>query len=202
MDGIVEIPLHEMIKQLGESHAKEILSDFSCPKNKDVEYFLHNRAIEFAKQSITQTQLIFMQHKGEPRLVGYYSLTQKSISVKDEGLSSKLRRRFAKFGTRDVLNRGYVLPAPLIAQLGKNYTDELNHLITGDELLHLALEKVKEGQMIFGGKIVYVECEETPRLVEYYTRNGFKEFGKRDLVSEDIGRVAGKYLVQLLKIND
>jgi len=98
MKGYVEVPLLEMIQQLGEEHVKEILSDFSCPKSKDVEYFLKNRAIEFAKQRITQTQLIFVQFKQENRLVAYYSLTNKSITVKNLGLSNSLRKKYLSLG--------------------------------------------------------------------------------------------------------
>ena len=200
MKGFAEFPLHEMIDQLGEDHVKTILSDFSCPKNKDVEYFLKNRAIEFTKQKITQTQLVFLQYKNDLRLVDYYSLTHKSISVKDSGLSKTLRRRIAKFGTRDTVNKGYVIPAPLIAQLGKNFTDGLNKEITGDELLKMALDKIAQAQFILGGKIVYIECEDIPKLVDYYSSNGFIPFGKRGRDTEDEDRIKGDYLLQLLKV--
>lgn len=36
----------------------------------------------------------------------------------------------------------FVIVAPLIAQLGKNYANGYNKLITGDELLAMALEKL------------------------------------------------------------
>lgn len=198
--GFVEIPLLNMINQLGEEETRDILSDFSCPQGKDVEYFLKNRAIEFAKQSITQTQLVFMQYKDETRLVGYYSLTSKFIMIKDSGISSTLRKRISKFGARDTSNKGYMLTAPLIAQLGKNFTDDLNKLLTGDELLQMAINKVKAAQVILGGKVVYLECEDCPKLVDFYGRNNFREFGRRQRESEDEGRIEGEYLLQLLRI--
>lgn len=33
----------------------ELLSSFSCEKDEDIEYFLHNRAIEFEKLSKART---------------------------------------------------------------------------------------------------------------------------------------------------
>ncbi|WP_431785756.1 hypothetical protein [Paenibacillus lactis] len=198
--GFVEIPLLNMINQLGEEETKVIISDFSCPQGKDVEYFLKYRAIEFAKQSITQTQLVFMQHKDETRLVGYYSLTSKFIMIKDSGISTTLRKRISKFGTRDTSNKGYMLTAPLIAQLGKNFTDGLNKLVTGDELLQMAINKVKAAQVILGGKVVYLECEDSPKLLDFYNRNGFRVFGQRERGSEDEDRIEGEYLLQLLRI--
>jgi len=200
LKGYVEVSLLDLIDKLGEDHVKEILSDFSCPLNKDVEYFLKNRAIEFAKQSITQTHTVFIQFQGKPRLVGYYSLTQKSISVKDEGLSKTLRRRIGKFGTRDVNNKRYILPAPLIAQLGKNFTDGLNTQISGDELLKMALDQLRFIQQLIGGRVVYLECEDKPKLIDFYSRNGFVKFGERTRDSEDEGRIEGQYLVQMLKV--
>lgn len=198
----MEIPLLDMIKQLGEEKTKRILSDFSCPKGQDVEYFLKNRAIEFAKQSITQTQLVFLQYKQETRLAGYYSLTTKSISIKDTGLSKSLRKRISKFGTRDTSNKGYVIPAPLIAQLGKNFTDQLNLQLSGNELLKMALDKIAEAQFYLGGKIIYIECEDVPRLLEFYSDNGFVKFGEREKEPNEEGIVIGNHLVQLLKVHN
>ena len=37
---------------IGEESLYDLLSDFSCPKNPDVEYFLLHNAIDFTKRSI------------------------------------------------------------------------------------------------------------------------------------------------------
>ncbi|MBY0117837.1 N-acetyltransferase [Paenibacillus xylanexedens] len=200
MHGYVEIPLLDLTTELGDEAANKIINDFSCPMNKDVEFFLKSRAIEFAKQGITQTHLVFASYKGETRLIGYFSLTSKVMSVKDTYLSNSIRRRIAKFGTRDLSNKGYVMTAPLIAQLGKNYTDGLNKQLTGNELLKMALDKVAMIQRIIGGKIVYLECEDIHQLKDFYSRNGFVEFGQREKDSEDADRIKGQYLLQLLKV--
>lgn len=52
MTGYIQVNLREMISNLGEDKVKDILSDFSCPLNKDVELFLRNKAIEFSKQGM------------------------------------------------------------------------------------------------------------------------------------------------------
>ena len=44
------INLKDIYNNLGEERTKEILSDYKCELNKDVEYFLKERAIEFSKQ--------------------------------------------------------------------------------------------------------------------------------------------------------
>lgn len=39
MTGYGLVNLKEMIEEVGEDRVKEILSAFSCPLNKDVEFF-------------------------------------------------------------------------------------------------------------------------------------------------------------------
>lgn len=63
----------------------------------------------------------------------------------------------------------------------------------------LAIEKVSEMQMIVGGKTVYLECEDKERLLEFYSRNGFVNFGQRQLENDEIGEMQGEYLIQMLK---
>ena len=44
MDGYKIIALSDIVEQLGEDRVTSILSDFWCPKNKDVESFLKTDA--------------------------------------------------------------------------------------------------------------------------------------------------------------
>lgn len=200
MTGYLEVNLKEMLEQIGESEVKNILSNFSCPLNSDVESFLKDKAILFANQGIASTYLIMASYKQEYVLAGYYTLSNKFITVYKENLKSKtLQKRIAKFSQYDKNLKRYTLSAPLIGQLGKNYNNSYNKLITGDELLYLALQKVKQMQMIVGGKIVYLECEEKETLLEFYTNNGFVNFGTRKLDRDETTKMKGEYLVQLLK---
>ena len=104
-----------------------------------------------------------------------------------------------KFATYDSELKSYVLPAPLIAQLGKNYASGYNKLITGDDLLKMACDDILLVQAIVGGKIVYLECEDKEELLSFYRRNGFVEFNKRQL-DKDETNINGKYLIQMLRI--
>ncbi len=199
MTGYQLILLKDVIDELGEEKTKEILSQFSCPLNLDVEVFLHRNAVEFAKQGITATHLVFAPHKGRPVIAGYFSLANKNIIVSNRSISASLKRRINKFGTFDPDRRGYRISAPLIAQLGKNYANSYNRLITGDELLHIACNKVVQVQEMIGGKIVYLECEDKPHLVQFYQTNGFVSFGQRELDRDETEVLSGKFLIQMLK---
>ncbi|ELC8463708.1 MAG: N-acetyltransferase [Clostridium perfringens] len=202
MAGYKQFSLKEMVKELGEECVKAILSNFSCPQNTDVEKFIKIKAIEFSKQNIAQTHLVFAEYKKNLELVGYFTLAPKTFFVKKGNLTSNLRRRVSKFGNYDENIKGYTIPAPLIAQLGKNFTNGFNNLITGDELLKMACDKIKAIQNDVGGKITYLECEDKPKLIEFYETNGFVNFGKRSLDKEEKDDLSGNYLIQLLKYLD
>ena len=172
MTGYKIANLKIVLEELGEERTVGLLSNFSCPLNEDVEMFLHRKAIEFAKQGFSQTHLVFASYKGKAEIVGYFTLANKYITINSERISNRLRRRINKFATFDRVIRSYCLSTPLIAQLGKNYTDGLDKLITGDELLKLACEKVARIQFELGGKLVYLECEDKPKLLDFYASNG------------------------------
>lgn len=52
MTGYRVVNLHDLISELGEDTTARILSDFSCPLNRDVEFFLSRKAIDFAKKRL------------------------------------------------------------------------------------------------------------------------------------------------------
>jgi hypothetical protein len=43
----------------------------------------------------------------------------------------------------------------------------------------IACDKVKEAQDIIGGRAVFLECEDVPKLTDFYIDNGFVPFGRR-----------------------
>lgn len=201
MTGYRVVNLGILIEELGEDTVKDILSGFSCPLNPDVEGFLKHKAIDFAKQSWAQTHLVFASFKNQWVLVGYFALASKHITITSKFLykqSKTLRKRISKFATYDSELKSYIMSAPLIAQLGKNYTENYNSLITGDELLEEACHKISRIQFDLGGKFAYLECEDKPKLLEFYSSNGFCEFDHRVLDKDETG-LDGEYLVQMLK---
>lgn len=86
---------------------------------------------------------------------------------------------------------------PLIGQLGKNYACGYDSLITGDELLKMACDRIRRMQLDMGGKLAYLECEDTPGLIRFYEENGFYRFGNRNLDKDEPGQK--RYLAQMIK---
>lgn len=198
MTGFLKVSLRKMLDEIGEDKIKNILSDFSCPKNKDIENFIKNKAIEFEKHRWAATQLIYASYKNSWVLIGYYSLAHKTLIVENQAVPKSLKKRLRQFATYNPDIKRYIIPAPLIAQLGKNFHNNYNRLITGDELLGMAIEDVKTTQQILGGKVVYLECEDIPNLVDFYKSNGFVIFDKRTL-DKDETDIKSDYLLQMLK---
>ena len=200
MAGYSILSLSDIIDEKGEDFCREILSFFSCPPNPDVEKFLTKRsAIDFAKQSIAQTFLVYASYRGKNVLCGYFTIANKYIVVGSHSVSKTTARRLRKFAMPNISDDNLVIMAPLIAQLGKNYMNDYRKLITGDELLKMAIDKVSAAQRIIGGTVVYVECEDIDILKKFYEDNGFVIFGKRRLDKEERGEMNGSHLIQLLK---
>lgn len=181
-----------------EEKVQEILNKFECINNTDVEKFLYEKAILFDKQSFSKTHLVYTSYKNEMVLVGYFTLANKNFVVKNSTRISKTqKRKVAKFGQYNDELKQYVITAPLIGQLGKN--DKYRELITGDVLLKYACDEVRKVHAVVGGKYVYLECEDNEKLLDFYKRNGFVIFGRRELERDEQDDISGRYLVQLLK---
>ena len=72
----------------------------------------------------------------------------------------------------------------LLAQFGKNYGVDDGIRISGSELMQLATDILVHIQHQIGGGIVYLDCEDKPELVSFYTEQNFKRFDDR-FSSED-----------------
>lgn len=178
--------------KLGEDELKQILSEFSCEKNPDVEKFIKENSIGFTKKNQSVTYLVFSNEDAE--LIGYFTITIKPISLCAENFSNTMRRRIARVSEVNENNDTYTLSAYLIAQLGKNFSDHLNERITGKELLQIAVDTIKGIQYRVGGMVIFLEAEDNEKLIRFYEEeNGFKRFSIRDFHE-------GYTLIQLLKV--
>ncbi|MBQ9486784.1 MAG: hypothetical protein IJU91_03145, partial [Selenomonadaceae bacterium] len=189
----------DILRQKGQEKTREFLSKFSCPLNADVEDFIRNKAITFALQGLAAVWIVFASYKEKYVPVGYFALANKHFHIDTDKMNSKNRRQIQKFGTFDIGINKYIVSAPLIGQLGKNYHNDYNSLITGDELLDIACTTVKEAHWRIGGRLVYLECENIPSLINFYQRNGFFNFGRRNLDRAEKDKLKGDYLIQFFK---
>lgn len=110
-----------------------------------------------------------------------------------------MKRKIARVSELDEENGTYTLSAYLIAQLGKNFKDGANEKITGEQLLHAAVDTIKELQYMAGGMVIFLEAEDNDKLMHFYEdKNGFKQFDVREMKCRDKDEI--HKLVQLLKV--
>ena len=197
-DEFLIINIREYLKQgkSGEDLLKQVFSTFSCEKNEDVEKFLLEQSVHFTKKNQSVTYIVLTPEEGQ--IVGYFTITIKPISVSGEGFSNTVKKKIARVSEQDAENGNYSLAAYLVAQLGKNYCDGANEKITGEQLLGLAIEKIKELQYMAGGMVVFLEADNEEKLLHFYEeQNGFKRFDTKEIKS---GTEEAHTLVQLLKV--
>ena len=173
----IVINILDMVDAIGEEPLSKVLSDFSCPKNEEIEEFVQNKALDFARQKISITYLVMDK---QMELCAIFTLAHKSIDISVDGLSSGIVRKIRRYATYNKETQTYTLSAFLIAQLGKNYRDNSAD-IRGNDLMELTFTILKEVQHAVGGGIVFLECEEETKLICFYENehNGFRRFGTR-----------------------
>lgn len=198
MTNYIQTNIIDLLDYAGKDICQDILSTFICPLNPDVESFLRTKATPFARQRIAISYLVFRQQDNQQYLIGYYTLANKFICVSSNSLSNTLKKKISKFSQYDPDTEQFMMPIPLIAQLGKNFNPALPFHMTGSDLLHLALKRVFEIERLIGGKTVYVECNNQPRLFEFYSSAGFFQFNTR-IRTTAVPNETNPVLIQMLK---
>lgn len=196
-------PINEVRNIYGDSRLEALISGFSCPMNLDVERFLKERAIGFSKNGFAETYLVFSKAGNELPLIGYFALTPKPIIIKSptrgrNKLTGKTKRRLNQFLQAAPGGESSILSTILIAQLGKNYANNNNKLITGDQLMGLALKPAYTALSIAGGRYISVECEDIYALTHFYERHGFQEAGKRQIDLDEEEFYKKDYMIQMI----
>lgn len=163
-----------------EETVKEVISNFYCLRDNDVENFLksENKAILYEKKSKSRTYFIFDEDglkNGSFALLAYFTIAIQTLKVPNGTAASQIRKLdglYAKKGSEAITE----IPAFLIGQLGKN--DKYADKITGYELLEYAFSVIGKAQEIVGGRVAFIECQDKPKLISFYTQNGFTHFRK------------------------
>ena len=165
---------------VGRENVASVFAEFDCSKNADIDGFLKNNAVDFARRQISVSHLVF--DSATRACLGYFTLTHKPLSLEADKLSATVRRRIERFAKCRSGNdiRTYTLSAFLIAQIGKNFKIPEIQRIPGKDLLALAMDELRLAQYEIGGQVVFLECEDGNRkLKAFYEKNAFVACGKR-----------------------
>lgn len=177
MSSFQVVNILDMMESIGENELKKLLSDFSCPLNGEIEHFIRVNAIEFSKNKSSITHLVV---DDESRIVAIFCLAHKAIEISCFGLSKNIQKKMKRFSELSDEDQSYKISAFLIAQLGKNYQFG-EPAISGDELMQLTMEVLEDVQKQIGGCVVYLECEDKEKLLQFYQndKNLFRIFDER-----------------------
>lgn len=168
----------DMIESVGEDATKSILSDFSCQKNPEIEKFVKNNAVDFAKKKMSITYLV-IDNTETTRAI--FTLTHKAIELTNENLSNTMRKRITRHSKLDEETDSFMVSAFLIAQFGKNDNFESDESLTGSKLMDFTFDVLTAVQHDIGGGLVYLESEDKEKLLNFYSSepNRFIRFGER-----------------------
>ncbi|MCM1267839.1 MAG: GNAT family acetyltransferase [Bacteroidales bacterium] len=196
MNECIAVNILDILQAIGEEKLQRLLSDFSSPLNSEVEDFIRNKSIEFAKKKLSITYLVIRKTDNRERiLVGIFTLAHKALEVTNSNISNTARRKLSRYAKLDEETDRYNVSAFLIAQFGKNSAILEEWEISGNELMDLTFEILKHVQHYVGGGVVYLDCENIDKVLGFYESdyNRFKRFGERNAESE------GKKYLQLLR---
>ena len=150
-----------------EERLNHYLSNFNCSKNKDVEYFLKSKSIQFNKDNIARTFLIT---NPENDIVGYFSLASKTLFVNEKLPAKKKKLANAK---KMKIDDTMIVNAFLIGQIGRDdrfTSDDLNL----DIFFKYIFEKINIAKSIIGGSVILIEVDNEEKLINKYKEYDFK----------------------------
>ena len=186
------INILDCIDRIGLDRTERILAKFSTERsnskkhlNEDIEIFLKNNAIQFAKEKKSITYLVVDEE--EVSLLGYFTLAHKTIEIPESVLSKTKKKRIERYARFNEVLNAYPVSAFLIAQFGKNYALDEGERISGNDLMHLADKELYEIQHRIGGGVKYLDCLDNSKLIDFYqNKQQFQLFDER--ISEKDGK--------------
>lgn len=159
-----------------EDKTQELISFFSCEKDKDIEIFLKEKALLFEKLGKSRTYIILDEDDDDFNILAYFTLAIQVLKVNNELLSGRKTKSLDGFSSKVRGSKITEFPAILIGQIGKN--DPYKELISGLEVMELCLSMVLKGQQVLGGRIVMLECKDIEPIINLYQKFDFRKLDK------------------------
>lgn len=158
------------MKDLGKDEVTQTLNNFSCENNFDVQDFLLNpaKAIRFEQTDNARTYLILDNETG--LILAYFSVSFKDLTLNEIDISKTLIKNLDGISKNATRIRAF-----LIGQIGKNFNIP-NNPVKLTYILDEIYAVLFEVRNLIGGRIIILECEDNPKLIQLYEKNGFKLF--------------------------
>ena len=153
------IPLRDLLSRMNENDVVVRLRSFVCPRDRDREDFLHNKAIIFEKKNMARTYLAII----DDMIAGYFTLSIRCLQVPDDqNISKSLSKRM------NIDPDNNVAQCYLLGQLGRA---NFSYRGMGADLLEDAVAIVKQANELVGCRVIRMDCMD--ELIPYYEQHGF-----------------------------
>ncbi|WLF83538.1 acetyltransferase [Moraxella sp. ZY210820] len=150
---------------------KKLIAEFSSPKNKDVELFLRQKAIDFERTHNARTYLIT---NAKMEIQAYFSLSFKEIMVNADKMSKSEIKKLDGFNKNAKRIRVF-----LIGQIGKN-ANLVDNPVNLKDIFAQIFHYLLSAREIIGGRAVILECQPIEKLLNLYHQHGFKQLAVLD----------------------
>ncbi|CYW31055.1 hypothetical protein [Streptococcus suis] len=167
----------------------------SFGKNLDMQDYLKDTALSMELSHRSKNFIVVDEDNfyvtGE--WLGLITLSLKVVDISDIDEQSKKKMVMAGKSIHNIQH----IPGILIAQLGKNML--LNNSVQGSDLLKLALEMIVSVQNTIGGKMVFLDSVNHPKIISLYESFGFVKYGELIQDKHRIGVVYQPMALDLTK---
>jgi predicted GNAT family N-acyltransferase len=141
---------------------------FKC-RDKGVEDFLKERALDFENRNLARTHLLLdykSLSKNNIKILAYFTLSIKALHFLPNVSKRKIKEidGFSK--------EAQSVGAILIGQLGKN--NDFAHMISGNEIITNTLHSIYDVFYTAACKVVYLECQPISGITRFYNAHGFE----------------------------
>ena len=188
-DNYVCVSIPELSFDYSYEEIQNMLYDFVCTKNNEIERFLKVDAIEFVKKCQAISYVIFDTNIN--KVVAYFTLAVKPICFEIKTLSNTTLKRMERIAEINFENNTITPAAYLVAQHGKK--DNSNIYI--DDIFYFLDKNIIDIQNACGGVVEFLESEDNDKLINLYQNRGFKTFNIRKSKSG-----ADRKLVQMYRL--
>jgi hypothetical protein len=147
------------------------LKGFLCSRDKQLEDFIHNKALIYESKGFSRTYLVLDNSSetmgGFPPIAAFFTL---AITATDYDSVSRSRKEKV-LGSKPGRNTFKTFPGMLIAQLARDdrYT---SGFINGEALLLECEYYIELGRQYVGGRNIYLDCKKS--LVATYQRSDYR----------------------------
>ncbi len=182
---------------------------FVCMKNPEIENFVKNNAIEFAKKKMSITYLVV---DSDVKIQAIFTLTHKALELRNDVLSGTARKKVQRFAQLDKSTDSFVVSAFLVAQFGKN--EAIEHIgISVDELMDMTFKILLGVQHDIGGSVVYLECEDKKKflllnkiavwdVIASCDITGSSDSSIKNVVANDLSEILSYAEIKQIFVND